>query len=86
MDAMHQQSKFATDIRCQKCGQNGTAAWERETSETGRTRFILVRLCDNFYERVSKKAHSRVEIVCGACGHTILNDSTLAAERIARMF
>ena len=81
---MSEQTQYAVNLHCEKCGQDGTAAWEREVSTAHPNRLVLIRLSDGFYERVSKKARDRIEIVCNSCGQIILNDSTLAAEHVAR--
>ena len=79
---MGAQGQFAIDLHCDNCGQDGTAAWESEVWH-GYERIVLVRLSEGFYERVTRKAPHRTEIVCGSCGYVRLGNSMSPEDRCA---
>jgi hypothetical protein len=62
-------TRFPAEIKCQKCGQTGSAIWEEATQPNpDGPKPVLISLPDGFYHRVRRDHDAPPDIVCGACG------------------
>jgi hypothetical protein len=54
---------YRATVFCPKCGAVGVVAWEKEGDKRA-----VVSLSNGFYQRVSNKDRSQMELVCTDCG------------------
>ena len=55
--------EYRATIFCPKCGEVGVVAWEKDGDKRA-----VVKLSNSFYQRISKKDWSQMELVCTECG------------------
>ena len=62
--------QFTAPVKC-KCGQSGTAIWERNIEMTSGPQPVLLGVSSGFFVRINKKDAHTGEIACDRCERTV---------------